>query len=141
MSAAVDLEDLYGRDGEKFARMFQHSLDEVSAIGGWRAGHETAALQDAVARLIPRIESLAFMTLLSVKDKVRMRPDLIGRLRSLYVDISTNVLDNPALALLREETRESLERSCLELASNICVADAANSTKINEIIAQVKARG
>lgn len=139
MSAVVAYEDLYGRNGEKFVRMFQHRLNEVA--DEWRIEQAKDALRDAIIRLSPKIEDLAFMTLLSVKDKVRMPPDLIGRLRTLYTDISTNVLDTPALALLREETRESLERSCLELASSICVADAANSTKINEIIAQVKARG
>lgn len=138
MSAVVAYEDLYGQGGEKFVRMFQYRVNEVA--DEWRIEQAKNALQEAAARLIPGIEDLAFRTLLAVREKIALSSDLIGTLRSLYLEINTT-LENPAMEILDADIREALINSSRELASNICIADMANSQKIREIVAQVKAHG
>ena len=138
MSAAVDFEDLYGEDGKKFVRLFQYRLNEVAAE--WRVEQAKNALQEAITRLIPGIEDLAFRTLLAVKEKISLSSELIETLRSLYLDVNAT-LENPAIEIVDADVREALAKSCMELASSICIADVANSEKIISIMARVKANG
>lgn len=138
MSAAVAYEDIYGKGGEKFVRMFQHRLNEVA--DEWRIEQAKDALQEAIIRLNPRIEDLAFRTLLAVKEKISLSSDLIGALRSLYLDIKTT-LDNPTMEILDANVRECLVNSCRMLASSICIADVANSSKVKDLVGRVRAHG
>lgn len=133
MSAAVAYEDIYGRNGEKFERLFRQTLDEVGTSAEWRVDESLERLQQAASRLIPRIANLAFMVMLSAKDGITVHADLISRLRNIYSELNNDLLDSPGLDMLDKHCRKDLENVTLELASAICALDMCQSEKIAAI--------
>lgn len=138
MSAAVAYEDIYGRNGEKFERLFRQSLDEVGTSAEWRVHESVEKLQKATDRLIPRIANLAFMVMLSAKDGIAVPADLISRLRNIYSELNDDLLDSPGLIMLDDHCRKDLENVTLELASAICALDMGQSDKIAAIFSARK---
>lgn len=134
MGAAIAYEDIYGKNSEKFERVFRRSLDEADALRRVEDAWDMEKKRAMLKKMLASVDNLALMTMLSVKDDIPMRQDLIERIRELYISLNDSILENPVINCLDDISRAEFEKACMDLARAVCAADIANSEEIAAVL-------